>query len=316
MLDVTHWRVPALALLAALEMATRAAAQRSAAKFGVDQVAPGVFVHIGRPVALDSPGHADIANIGFVTGRRCVAVIDTGGSVRVGRELRAAIRRRSSLPVCYVITTHGHVDHVLGNAAFKDDGARFVGHAMLADALRRSRDLFLRNYAGDLDAPATPAQIIGPDDKVPAGKETTLDLGGRTLTLHAWATAHTDSDLTVYDPQTRTLWTGDLLFIGRTPVLDGSVKGWLAAIDSLARTDARHVIPGHGPVTNKLAAALEPERRYLQLLITEVHAEIARGDSLQQALHEPDPPEKANWLLWDEAHQHNVARVYQELEWE
>jgi quinoprotein relay system zinc metallohydrolase 2 len=319
MQSASQWRVPLFALLpllAALDVAAGPTARSSAATFSVDQVAPGVFVHIGKPVALDAPGHDDIANIGFVTGKRCVAVIDTGGSVRIGRELRAAIRQHSSLPVCYVITTHGHVDHVLGNAAFKDDGARFVGHAMLPDALMRSRDLFLRDYAGDLDAPATPAQIIGPDKEVPIGNEMTLDLGGRTLTLHAWPKAHTDSDLTVYDPQTRTLWTGDLLFIRRTPVLDGSLRGWLAAIDSLARMDARHVIPGHGPPTDKLAEALEPERRYLQMLLTDVDAQIARGDSLQQALHAPDPPEKANWLLWDEVHRHNVARVYQELEWE
>jgi len=316
MQNATQWGVLLLPLLAALDVATGATAGDNAATFGVDQTAPGIFVHIGKPVALDAPGHDDIANIGFVTGKRCIAVIDTGGSVKIGRELRAAIRQHSSLPVCYVITTHGHVDHVLGNAAFKDDGAHFVGHAMLPDALMRSRDLFLRDYAEDLDAPATPAQIIGPDETVPIGNEMTLDLGGRTLTLRAWPKAHTDSDLTVYDSQTHTLWTGDLLFIRRTPVLDGSVKGWLAAIDSLARMDARHVIPGHGPPTDKPAEALEPERRYLQLLLTAVHAQIARGDSLQQALREPDPPEKANWLLWDEAHRHNVARVYQELEWE
>jgi quinoprotein relay system zinc metallohydrolase 2 len=316
MQNVTQWGVLLLPLLAALDVASAATAGDNAATFGLDQVAPGIFVHIGKPVALDAPGHDDIANIGFVTGKRCIAVIDTGGSVKIGRELRTAIHQHSSLPVCYVITTHGHVDHVLGNAAFKDDGAHFVGHAMLPDALMRSRDLFLRDYAEDLDAPATPAQIIGPDEKVLIGSEMTLDLGGRMLALRAWPKAHTDSDLTVYDPQTHTLWTGDLLFIRRTPVLDGSVKGWLAAIDSLARMDARHVIPGHGPPTDKLAAALEPERRYLQLLLTAVHAQIARGDSLQQALREPDPPEKAHWLLWDEAHRHNVARVYQELEWE
>jgi quinoprotein relay system zinc metallohydrolase 2 len=312
----TQWWVVLLALITTLDAAAGAATPVSAPTFGVDQVAPGVFVHLGRQVALDAPGHDDIANIGFVTGKRCIAVIDTGGSMRIGRELRAAIHRQSALPVCYVITTHGHFDHVLGNAAFKGDGARFVGHALLPSALIRSRDLFLRDYASDLDAPATPAQIVGPDEEVPVGNDMTLDLGGRTLTLHAWPKAHTDSDLTVYDPQTRTLWTGDLLFIRRTPVLDGSLKGWLAAIDSLEQMDARHVIPGHGPATDKLAEALEPERRYLQMLHDEVHEEIAQGDSLQQALRAPDPAEKASWLLWDEAHRHNIARAYQELEWE
>jgi quinoprotein relay system zinc metallohydrolase 2 len=312
----TPWRLTRLLLIAALGIASRAEAQDAPSTFAVDQVAAGVFVHTGKPLALDAPGHDDIANIGFVIGRRCVAVIDTGGSVRIGRALRAAIHRYSSLPVCYVITTHVHVDHVLGNVAFKDDRAHFVGHALLPDALMRSRDFFLKNYAGDLDAPATAAQIIGPELRVPLGSEVTLELGDRRLTLHAWPKAHTDCDLTVYDAQTRTLWTGDLVFVRRTPVVDGSIKGWLTVIDSLARMDVRHVIPGHGPVSGDLASALGPERQYLQALLAEVSAQLAHGDSLQEALRAPPPVDKANWLLWDEAHRHNVARVYQELEWE
>jgi quinoprotein relay system zinc metallohydrolase 2 len=312
----THWRVILLPLLAALGSATRAEAQGVPSTFAVDQIASGVFVHTGKPLALDAPGHDDIANIGFLVGRRCIAVIDTGGSVRIGRALRAAIRRLSPLPVCYVITTHVHVDHVLGNVAFKDDGTRFVGHALLPDALMRSRDFFLKNYAGDLDAPATAQQIVAPDLTVPIGSDLTLDLGDRRLTLHAWPKAHSDCDLTVYDLQTRTLWTGDLLFIRRTPVVDGSIRGWLRAIDSLAHMDVKQVIPGHGPVTADLAAALAPERHYLQALLADVSAELARGESLQQALKAPDPVDQGNWLLWDETHRHNVARVYQELEWE
>jgi quinoprotein relay system zinc metallohydrolase 2 len=311
-----HWRVTLLALFAALEIATDAEAGDVRASFEVNQVAAGVFAHVGKALALDAPGHDDIANNGFVLGKRCVAVIDTGGSVSIGRALREAVRRHSSLPVCYVITTHVHVDHVLGNVAFKDAGAEFVGHALLSDALLRSRDFFLKNYAGDLDAPVTAQQIIGPELRVPIGTDVTLDLGDRRLTLHAWPKAHTDCDLTVYDAQTRTLWTGDLLFVRRTPVVDGSIKGWLTALDSLARMDVQHVIPGHGPVSGDLGAALAPERRYLQALLDEVTAQISHGESLQEALKAPDPVDKANWLLWDEAHHHNVARVYQELEWE
>src|SRR5579871_2680537 len=79
--------------------------------FTVQQVAPGVFVHFGQPLPLDAPGHDDIANIGFIVGQRCVAVIDTGGSVRMGRLLRAAVRTHTTTPICYVVNTHVHVDH-------------------------------------------------------------------------------------------------------------------------------------------------------------------------------------------------------------
>jgi quinoprotein relay system zinc metallohydrolase 2 len=282
--------------------------------FNLSEPKPGIFVHAGRQLALDVPGHDDIANIGFIVGKKCVAVIDTGGSVNIGRELRAAVGKHTSLPVCYVINTHVHVDHVLGNAAFRIDKPIFVGHALLADAIGRSRDFFVKEYAGDLAAPPSADQVIGPDRLVE--HELALDLGGRHLSLRAWPRAHTDCDLTVYDTQTNTLWTGDLLFRERLPALDGSVKGWLAALDQLAGMKVALAVPGHGPPTRDLASAIIPERRYLQALVDGVRSELSQSKPLEDAIEQVAAAEKSDWVLWDKVHPHNVVRAYQELEWD
>lgn len=281
----------------------------------VSQIAPGVFVHSGAMLALDAPGHDDIANIGFIVGTRCVAVIDSGGSVRVGRALHAAMRKQTPLPVCYLINTHVHVDHVLGNVAFKQERPQFVGHEALGAALARSREFFLKSYAADFDSPPDAGQVIAPDRTVGLGSELRLDLGQRQLTLHAWPRAHTDCDLTVFDQATGTLWTGDLLFVDRTPVLDGSLKGWLAVGAELARIPAKHVVPGHGPAGSDLSGVLEPQHRYLVALLQGVRAELAQGKPLQVAVREVQPL-RGSWQLWDQTHPRNVARAYQELEWE
>jgi quinoprotein relay system zinc metallohydrolase 2 len=292
----------------ALALASCAA---TAAPLEVDEVAHGVFVHQGAMLALDAPGHDDIANIGFVTGQRCVAVIDTGGSVRTGRALRDAIRARTKLPVCYVIDTHVHVDHVLGNAAFVDDKPAFVGSAMLRPAIESSRRYFAEHFPDDI---AGADQVVAPDTAVATTR--TLDLGERTLTLRAFAKAHTDSDMTVLVDDAGVLWTGDLLFVERVPALDGSAKGWLAAIEELAKSHARVVVPGHGPVSHDLAAALAPERRYLQTLVDGVRREIAEGKPIEDAAAHVGASERASWRLFDTANAHNVSLAYRELEWE
>jgi len=281
--------------------------------FNLSEPAPGVFVHLGSPLALDEPGHDDIANIGFIAGRKCVAVVDTGGSVRVGRQLRAAVRKHTSLPICYVINTHVHVDHVFGNAAFSGDAPTFVGNAALPAAMARSRDFFIKQYADDLDSPASAAQVIGPSRLVE--HELTLDLGDRSLELRAWPKAHTDCDLTVYDVRTGTLWTGDLLFRDRLPALDGSIKGWLAVLDQLTQLKVQLAVPGHGPLAQSLASAIVPERRYLQALMDGVRGELSEGKPLEDAIQHVAATEKSHWLLWDEVHPHNVVRAYEELEW-
>jgi len=281
--------------------------------FNLSEPEPGVFVHMGRQLALDVPGHDDIANIGFIVGKKCVAVIDTGGSASIGRELRGAIENHTSLPICYVINTHVHVDHVLGNAAFKNDGPSFVGSAPLAAAMARSRAFFIGQYSGDMDSPRAD-QIIGPDRLVE--HELVLDLGDRQLILRAWPTAHTDCDLTVFDAATGTLWAGDLLFNERLPALDGSIKGWLAALDELSRMKVRLTVPGHGPMAREPKSVIIAERRYLRALADGVRGELKQGKPLEDAIEHVAAAEKSHWLLWDSVHPHNVVRAYEELEWE
>lgn len=286
----------------------------AAESFNLREPAPGMFVHVGRQLALNAPGHDDIANIGFIQGSKCVAVIDTGGSVAVGRSLRTAIAHATSLPICYVINTHVHVDHVLGNFAFVPARPSFVGSATLAQAMVGSAHFFMTEYPDDFSGPPTSNQIIGPDRLVE--HEMTLDLGKRRIVLRAWPRAHTDCDLTVYDESSGTLWTGDLLFRERLPALDGSVKGWLVALEELARMDVKLAIPGHGAPTDNLAAALDPERRYLQSLVDGVREQLAAGKPMSEAVEHVGIAEKSHWLLWEGVHQRNVGRVYQELEWE
>jgi quinoprotein relay system zinc metallohydrolase 2 len=281
-----------------------------AATLEVREIAKDVFVHEGRTVALDAPGHDDIANLGFVVGTRCVAVIDTGGSVATGRALRDAIALRTKRPICYVINTHVHVDHVLGNAAFRDAAPKFVGAATLPAAIGASRAYFTEHYGADLDG----HEVIGPDTVVETTRS--LDLGGRTLSLRAWPRAHTDSDLTVTVDDARVLFAGDLLFVGRVPALDGSILGWREAIDELASSNATRIVPGHGPVSNDVAAAFAPERRYLTALVDGVREDIAAGKPIGDATAHVGQSEKANWPLFDTANAHNVSVAYRELEWE
>ena len=281
--------------------------------FNLSEPEPGIFVHIGRHLALDSPGHEDIANIGFIVGEKCVAVVDSGGSVGIGRELRTAIKKHASAPICYVINTHGHVDHVLGNSVFRIDRPRFVGSFRLREAIDRSREFFVKEYAADMDSPADPEAIIAPDLAVE--HELTLDLGGRQLALRAWPKAHSDSDLTVYDARTRTLWTGDLLFRERLPALDGSLTGWLSVLQELSGKQVALAVPGHGRVTRDLASAIVPERRYLKALADGIGDELVRGRPLNKAMEHVGSAEKSAWVLWDDVHPHNVVRAYEELEW-
>lgn len=301
-------------LLVTASMSVACAA--SASPFELTRVADGVYVHQGRHAPWAEHGHADVANIGVVVGKVCAAVIDTGGSPEVGSALLDALRAQTDVPVCYVINTHGHPDHVLGNHAFAQlsPRPRFIGHARLAAALS-SRGPYYLNALG-LSSALIPAPdwLIAPDEEV--GSESRLDLGGRLLTLKAWPTAHTDQDLTVLDEATATLFAGDLIFDGHLPVIDGKLVGWLAVMDTLARTHVKRVVPGHGRPTADIAAAMAPQRRYLETLLQGVRAAIASGRTISQTVAGVSPPGGDGWQLVDSFHRRNVTAAYAELEWE
>ena len=104
-----HLKIGPIALILAAMAACAQAAELPA--FAIEEIAPGNFVHYGTHEERSPANLGDNANVGFIVGERCVAAVDTGGSLAVGRLLRAAIRRVTPLPVCYVIITHVHPDH-------------------------------------------------------------------------------------------------------------------------------------------------------------------------------------------------------------
>ncbi|MEI8570637.1 quinoprotein relay system zinc metallohydrolase 2 [Methylomonas sp. LW13] len=278
------------------------------------QVAPGIYLHTSAHHWPDRGNHGEIANIGFIVGERCVAVIDSGGSPQQGAALRNTIKQVTTKPVCYVINTHVHPDHIYGNIAFKEPGVQFVGHYKLARAMATRGDHYLGRAAELLDIQVNHDNIIPPDIEV--NDSMTLNIGNRELLLTAHPSAHTDNDLSVYDKTTDTMWLADLLFLEHIPVIDGSIKGWLSEMERLEKNHYKLVVPGHGLLVKDWPASLQPQKAYLNSLATEVRAMIKQGKTLEQAVKTVGLPAKKNWQLFEQFHRKNVTIAFAELEWE
>lgn len=280
----------------------------------VKEIAPGVYVHHGVHEDLAEGYHGDICNIGFIVGKTSVAVIDTGGTLSMGQQLREAIRATTSLPVSHVINTHIHPDHIFGNAAFKLDNPAYVGHAKLTDAMELRKESYLRNNAEVLGDAFKGSEIVKPTLSVADSME--IDLGDRILKLKAWPVAHTNTDLTVFDATTATLWTGDLLFIERTPSMDGDTRNWLKLLPDIKAIPAKQAVPGHGPVTKEWQQAFNHQQQYFEALLGDIRAAIKKGESMESTMERAAALEKEHWVLFPVVNRRNVNLLYPQLEWE
>ena len=281
----------------------------------VTEVAPGLYVHTGAIAEPDATNRGDVANLGFVIGRRSVAVIDTGSAPWIAEALWRAIRQRTDLPVSHVILTHMHPDHVFGLSAF--EGAEIVTHAHLPRALADRQENYIDSLRRLIGAEAmVGAALPAVNATVEPGETREIDLGARVLTLAAWPLAHTGTDLTVLDSETGTLVAGDLVFDRHTPALDGSVTGWRAVLTQLEALDARSVVPGHGGPILDWPAGAEPLARYLAVLEADTRAAIDAGRRLGDAVETIAASEAAHWSLFEAYNPRNATVAFTELEWE
>jgi quinoprotein relay system zinc metallohydrolase 2 len=288
-----------------------AADERTSASFV--EVAAGIFFRRGVDEDASSANDGAIANIGFVIGRDAVAVFDPGGSLADGERLRAAVRARTRLPVRYVVLSHVHPDHIFGAQAFAQERPQFVGHERLPGALAQRGDYYRKRLA-EAVGPKRAGTVVMPT--VLVRDPTDLDLGGRTLQVTAHPLAHTDNDLTALDAQTGTLLASDLLFVGRVPSLDGSLKGWLRVLADLKALPAGRTVPGHGPTSVDWPKAAVDLERYLGILLSETRDAIRKGIPIEEAVKVVGLSERGKWALFDDYHGRNVTQAFKELEWE
>jgi quinoprotein relay system zinc metallohydrolase 2 len=202
----------------------------------------------------------------------------------------------------------------MGAAAFADCDAAVIAHARLPTALAQRGEFYRRMLDREMGEAAAGSAALAPTVLVEDRLE--LELGGRVLALRAHPPAHTDHDLSVLDAATGTLFPGDLLFVGRVPALDGSLAGWLRALDVLGAAQATRAVPGHGPPSVPWPAAAADLTRYLLALRDGTRAAIAAGIGIEAAPARVAREEAARWRLSAAYHGRNVTAAYRELEWE
>jgi len=265
----------------------------------LEQVADGVWALVSTPLGGD---FTTVANGGIVAGRDGVLVVEglfrTEGARWLAEQARALTGRWPS----HVAITHYHADHANGVPGYQPEGS---------DAPAVFVTGVTRRLAMDRNTPSDPARLalLGGATPIAATRETTVDLGGRRVTLTP-LDGHTASDLVVTVEDPRVVFAGDLFWNAMFPNYVDAVPSRLAAAARRLRAmDSARWVPGHGPLAG--AADLD---RYLALLdLVEDHARRSSqaGATPAEAANALElPPSLGEWALFNRSFFERAMRAW------
>lgn len=237
---------------------------------------------------LSGQGGFTGGNVALSIGDDGVAMIDNGVS-QVLQLLKAQIAEITDKPIDYMINTHVHGDHIGNNHAFGDQGAQIVSH----ENLRKS--LLKKDQKAGTTSKRNQLPILTFNDRM------TIHINGDAAKIIHFDKAHTDGDAVVYFEKDNVLHTGDLMFNGLFPYIDGSnggsLDGVIKALKGIANLsdEQTKIIPGHGPLATKAdvmktVAMLEDVRAMVAEL-------LSSGKSKAEVL-KPNPLEKYQSYSW------------------
>ncbi|MDE3010358.1 MAG: MBL fold metallo-hydrolase [Pseudomonadota bacterium] len=286
-----------------------------------EHLAPHSWYLRGEAGAASRANFGFNSNAGFVVTSDGVVAFDSLGTPALGARMLEAIRAVTDQPVRMLVISHWHADHFYGAAAFRTAHARVLALDSGREAWHSERSVArLAQRQVDL-APWVDAhtQLLGADEwiHVPVGTRLHFRLGDVDFDFVPGAGAHTPEDLMLYCEQDGVLFAGDVYFSGRIPYVgDADTRAWLTALDGIAATHARIVVPGHGPASRKVEPDIAMTRDYL-LYLRRVMGAAAR-DLIDFDL----AYRQADWHDWSalpafaDANRINAYGVYLEMEQE
>jgi glyoxylase-like metal-dependent hydrolase (beta-lactamase superfamily II) len=213
--------------------------------------APSTMLQLSDRVWVipDSERTPHVPNVGLVIGDRAALIVDSGLGAENADRVFAALRTVSTHDAVYLTQTHFHPEHGYGAQRLRDRALIVYNVAQFLE-LEEKGQMFLELFRGfneHMAAALADVEFSTPDFLY--GDQMEIDLGGCTAVLEQQGPAHTRGDQSVFLPEERVLFTGDIVEERFFPILpdeDATITGWIATLERLERLKPAVVVPGHG----------------------------------------------------------------------
>lgn len=279
------------------------------------KITPGVWAIVGPATQRDPQNLGNNATFGLIETEEGAVLVDPGGSWKGAKALHEVVRTLTEQEVAFVIDTGGQDHRWLGNGYWQSQGAQVIASAAAVSDHKARGSLQMTV----LDSLIGAEGLEGTD---PAYADVTfddshvLDLGNRRIEIRHVGPAHTPGDSVVWLPDSDTVFTGDVVYIGRVlgVMAFSNSAHWLEAFAAIEALEPEHVVPGHGPATD-LATAQRDTRDYLANLRSRIGEHIDDGGDIIGSV-EVDQSAFSYLDQFDALARRNAQTVFEQMEWE
>ena len=273
----------------------------------------------GIYVAVAKKGKGALGNAGFVDLGDSTIVFDTFLTPQAARDLRKAAELYTNHKVSYVVNSHYHFDHVLGNQIFSDvpiistqETRRLIQKEMDFSDLEQIRTEIqqsLTELQAEIDKQNTTLMIESLSNQMAEVQmlyntigdiqpilptltfEKSLEISGskRSVELLCYGRGHTNSDVFLYLPEEKTVFAGDLVLNNTHPWIGhGHPQQWKIILNQISSLKADIIVPGHGiPGTMHNIASMQQYITDIEAIVNEALTTDQNTEELKQ-LEIPD----------------------------
>jgi glyoxylase-like metal-dependent hydrolase (beta-lactamase superfamily II) len=238
-----------------------------------EMVADGVYAVITPARDFPNPENKGWnSNSAFVVTKDGVLLIDTGSSETIGQALKKTIASVTDKPVRWIVNTHGHADHWLGNGAFA--GTEIIASSTVRGRIEKESADWVERFNSMTQGATGPSRVVKPTRVIDT--RTVLSFGEVKVELIPSKDSHSPGDLAVWLPGKGALITGDVVYSDRLPAtFDARLQQWATFLGELEALKPAKVIPGHGSVAD--VSAIRRQREYFDSLWKLVQAGYDEG---------------------------------------
>lgn len=266
------------------------------------------YYFYGKEEYFSKENGGDIANSSFIITDKSVIVIDTGSSQQYAEQVKEQIKKITNKPIKYIINTHHHPDHFLGNSAFSSSD--IYSSEFTKNEIETNGDLYIVNLVNIIHEAMNKTKIKAPNQIL---LDKTLEFDTYKLKIF-YLDGHTSSDIVIYDENTKILYTSDLVFYKRTPSTPhANIQNWIKSLKELEKINYSILVPGHG-ISSTTKEPIKENIAYLEYLDNTLKQAAQEGLDIYEILNKPIPKEFESFTMFKEEFERSVINLYPSYE--